>query len=69
MVPFWGVITEIGQIGLWLQTLGVVVVLVIILNVISFFYNRKRIKQIEAIRQDMTRIEGKIDKISELAKS
>lgn len=63
MVAFLGVITEIGQIGLWLQAIGIVFILVIIFNVISFFYNRKRIKEIDVIKEDMRRIEGKIDTI------
>jgi len=63
MVVLEGVITEIGQLGLWLQAIGIAVVLVIVFNVISFFYNKKRLKQIAAIRRDMERIEGKIDKL------
>ena len=57
------VITEVGQIGLWLQALGIVVVLAIVFQIISFFYNRKRMKEVHQIKQDMVRIEGKIDKI------
>ena len=57
------VITEIGQIGLWLQALGIVIVLAVVFQIISFFYNRKRMKELEVIREDMKRIEGKIDVI------
>lgn len=57
------VITGVGQIGLWLQALGIVVVLAVVFQIISFIYNRRRMKQIYQIREDMTRIEGKIDKI------
>ena len=57
------VITEIGQIGLWLQALGIVIVLAVVFQIISFFYNRKRMKELEVIKEDMRRIEGKIDVI------
>lgn len=57
------VLRDVGQIGLWLQALGVVVVLWIIFQVIAFWYNRKRMKEIYAIKKDMRRLEGKIDKI------
>ena len=63
MVLVEDVIAEVGQLGLWLQAIGIAVVLVIVFNVISFFYNKKRLKQIAAIRRDMERIEGKIDKL------
>lgn len=57
------VITEVGQIALWLQALGIVIVLAIIFQVISFIYNRKRMREIDQIKKDMIRIEGKINKI------
>jgi len=57
------VIAEIGQIGLWLQALGIVIVLAIVFQIISFIYNRRRMKQIHQIRKDMRRIESKIDKL------
>ena len=62
------VISGVGQIGLWLQALGIVVVLVIVFNLISFFYNRKRMKEIAIIKENMDRIEKKIDKIIEQTK-
>jgi biopolymer transport protein ExbB/TolQ len=57
------VITEIGQIGLWLQALGIVIVLAIVFQIISFIYNRKRMREIYQIKKDMVRIERKLDKI------
>ena len=57
------VINEIGQVGLWLQALGVVIVLVIIFDVISFVYNKKKLRQLETIKKNMSRIEKKIDKV------
>ena len=57
------IIAQIGGIGLTLQALGVVVILAIIFDVIAFIINRKRLKEIDIIKQDMARIEGKIDVI------
>ncbi|MBM3233122.1 hypothetical protein FJZ18_03090 [Candidatus Pacearchaeota archaeon] len=56
-------IRDIGQIGLWLQTLGVIVVLWIVFEVYAFLVRRKRMKEIYAIKEDMKRIEKKVDKI------
>ena len=38
------ILTQVGEIGLWLQALGIVIILMIIFNVISFIFNRKNIK-------------------------
>ena len=59
------ILSRIGQIGLWLQALGVVVVLWIIFEIIALTYHRKRMKEIYKIKEDMGRIEGKIDRILE----
>ena len=57
------IITEIGSIALWLQTLGIIVVLWIIFEIIAFWFNRKRMQEVYKIKHDMKRIERKIDKI------
>ena len=56
-------IQDIGHVGLWLQALGVVVVVTILFDIVAFILNRKRLKEIAVIKKDMIRIEGKIDKI------
>ena len=58
-----GILSEIGHVGLWLQALGVVVVLTIIFDIVAFVYNKKRMKEIYTIKKDMVRIEKKIDRI------
>ena len=58
-----GVLTEIGKLGLWIQALGIVVILWVVFQIVNFFINRKRIKEIYNIKKDMVRIENKIDKI------
>ena len=57
------VISELGRIGLWLQTVGAIVIMWIIFQFITWKYNRKRMAEVEAIKRDMRRIEGKIDRI------
>jgi FtsZ-interacting cell division protein ZipA len=57
------VISEIGKIGNWLEALGIIVILWIIFQAISLWTNRKRMKEIYLIKEDMKRIESKIDKI------
>ncbi len=57
------ILSDIGQMGLWLQTLGIVVVLWLIFEVASLIYHHRRMKEVYKIKEDMTRIEGKIDRI------
>ena len=63
MVSLVDIAAELGSLGLWLQALGVVVVLTIIFDIVAFVFNRRRLKEIVLIKENMTRIEGKIDKI------
>jgi len=56
-------ISGIGQIGIWLQALGIIAVVWIIFQIISLIINRRRMKEVYAIKEDMKRIEGKIDDI------
>jgi purine-cytosine permease-like protein len=57
------VIVALGKIGLWIQALGIVVVLWIIFQLINFFINRRRMKEIYTIKDDMKRMENKLDKL------
>lgn len=58
-----GLIGEIGQIALWLQAVGVVVVLWIVFQIVILYFNHKRMKEVYQIKEDMKRIERKIDNI------
>jgi len=62
-VDFGGFITGVGQLGLWLQAIGVAVVIVIVFDVVSFIYNRKKLRKLEALHEKMERLEKKIDKV------
>ena len=56
-------IEQVGQIGLWLKTLGVIVILWIIFQSVQFYFNLKRLKEIHLIKQHMVVMEKKLDKI------
>ncbi len=57
------VVAEVGRIGLWLQTLGIIVILWIIFQTVNFWINRKRKKALSIIQSDLNRIEKKVDRI------
>jgi len=56
-------VSEVGKIGLWLQALGLVVILWVIFKIIALVMNRKRMREVYRIKEDMKRIESKIDNI------
>jgi beta-lactamase regulating signal transducer with metallopeptidase domain len=56
-------VSEVGKIGLWLQALGLVVILWVIFQIIALVMNRKRMREVYRIKEDMKRRESKIDNI------
>lgn len=54
------ILATIGGLGLWLQAIGVIAVLWIILSIINWIINARRLKLLNNIMQDMQRIEDKI---------
>jgi purine-cytosine permease-like protein len=57
------VFLEVGRIGLWLQALGIVIVAWIAIQIITLYFNRKRRLTMYAIRDDLKRVERKLDKV------
>lgn len=57
------IIFEIGKIALWLQAVGLMVIIWIIFEVIALIVNRKKRKALYSIKGDLMRIEKKIDKL------
>jgi len=57
------VVLEVGRIALWMQTLGVLIILWIVFQVIALIVNRKKRKALYALQEDMKRIERKLDKV------
>ncbi|MSS74536.1 hypothetical protein EXS72_02760 [Candidatus Pacearchaeota archaeon] len=62
MVDIENIVLKLGQIGLWIQAVGFVVVLWIIIEAITLFYNRKRRLLLIDIDERLKRIESKINK-------
>jgi len=58
------VVLEVGKIVLWLQAIGVILVLWIIFQIVAVVVNRKKRKALYSIKSDLARIEKKIDKLS-----
>jgi len=58
-----GVITTVGKIGLWLQAIGILVVITILATIVNFLTNKKRLKEIIQIKSKVNSIEKKIDKL------
>lgn len=58
------IIFEVGKIALWMQTIGIIVILWIIFNIITLIVNRKKRKTLYSIQNDLKRIESKINKIN-----
>jgi len=58
------VVYKLGEIAIWLQALGVVIVLWLIFTIVSLIINLKRKKTLNSIKEDLERIEKKVDRIS-----
>ncbi|MCH7567934.1 MAG: hypothetical protein IIA87_00800 [Nanoarchaeota archaeon] len=62
------VVIELGRIGKWIQAVGLLVILWIIVQAITMFFNRKRRKSLYSIKADLKRIEKKIDRLDKKIK-
>ena len=54
-------LTQVGEIGQWLQAIGLIIVLWIIFQIVSFIINRKNRNTLKDLRADINRMEKKID--------
>jgi len=61
-------VLEAGKIGKILETLGLVVILWIIFQFISFMLHRKKAKVLDSIQRDLKRIEKKVDNLNKTKK-
>jgi len=57
-------VSEAGKVALWLQAIGLLVIFWIVTGIITLIMNRKKRKAIYQIKNDLKRIEGKIDRLS-----
>ena len=54
---------ELGKIGKWLQAIGIIVIIWLIVQIINFILHRKKLKSLNKIQEDLARLEKKVDKI------
>lgn len=57
------ILADIGLLGLWIQAIGLVIVLWIIFEIIILVNNRIRRKQLYIIEDRLKSIEKKLDKV------
>lgn len=57
------ILFELGSIALWLQAIGILVIAWIVFEIIALYFHRKRMREVYKIKEDMKRIERKIDVI------
>jgi len=52
---------ELGRLGKWIQAVGLIVVIWVIIQGITLYFNRRRRKLLEKISADLERLEKKVD--------
>ncbi|MEI6731254.1 MAG: hypothetical protein WCK90_01085 [archaeon] len=57
------ILLKLGDLALYLQALGVIIILWIVFQVIALLLNRNRIKEIHIIKEEMKIMDKKLDKI------
>ena len=63
MVVIEDVVVQLGQVGLWVQAVGLVVVIWIIAQAVTMYFNRKRRLLLIDIDERLKRVENKLDLI------
>ena len=58
------VVLELGKIGNWLQAVGLIVIIWIIIESITLYYNRKRRKLLEEINNRLKNVEIKLSRLN-----
>ena len=59
---------QMGKFGKWLQAIGLIIVLWVAFQVISLIISKKRKGEVVKLREDIKRLEGKIDKLAKKKK-
>lgn len=54
------VVIELGRVGLWIQAVGLLVVIWIIVQAVTLYFNRKRRLLLEEINGRLKRLENKL---------
>jgi hypothetical protein len=56
-------IVEVGKLGLWIRGIGIVIILWIVFQIINLINNRVNRKRISALRDEVGKMNKKIDKL------
>ena len=62
------VVVQVGKIALWMQTLGIILVLWITFQIITIIFNRKRRLAIYEIRERIEILDKKVNRLIRLNK-
>ena len=60
---FGEAVIEVGRIANWIQAIGFLVVIWFVIQIIFLILNRKKKKALYKIREDLERIEKKLDRV------
>lgn len=63
MVVLEDIVVEVGQLGLWVQAVGLLVIFWIVTELITMYFNRKRRLLLEEIDKRLKRVETKLNKL------
>ena len=58
------IVLALGQVGLWIQAVGLLIIIWIIVQSITMYFNRRRRLLLEEINKRLKRVESKLNKIS-----
>ena len=61
--PLADIIVSIGKIALWIQGLGLIIVIWLIVQIVTLINNRKSRKTLYKIREDLEKLDKKIIKL------
>jgi hypothetical protein len=56
-----GLVLDVGRIGLWMQTVGIIVILWLIFSIVMLIVNRKKRKYLKSIDERLISVEKKLD--------
>lgn len=61
-------VLELGRLGKWVQAVGLVVIVWIVIQIVNYYFNKKRLKMLDKFKEDIERIESKVDKLIKKSK-
>lgn len=56
-----GVVELLGKVGKWLEAIGIIILVVVVIQIGSFFMNLVKTKRLGELNERMERVEDKLD--------